>query len=83
MAGRLVAIDDSWQGKRLGTTLMYMAEAFARDCGATSICLNSVADAFRFYTRHGFRPERWDGCTRNHNEIPVVKLLPDLSRLAA
>jgi GNAT superfamily N-acetyltransferase len=80
---RLVAIDDAWRGQRLGTTMLYMAEAFARDCGATAICLNSVPDAYGFYTRHGFRPQRWEGCTHNHTEIPVVKELADLTRLAA
>ncbi|CAH2604728.1 GNAT family N-acetyltransferase [Rhodovastum atsumiense] len=74
---RLVAIDDPWQGRGLGTTMLYMAENYARECGATTICLNSVADAFRFYSRHGFTPTRWDGCTHNPTEIPVVKQLSD------
>jgi GNAT superfamily N-acetyltransferase len=70
---RLVAIDDPWQGQGLGTTMLMMAEAYARDCGADTICLNAVPDAYRFYTRHGFLPARWEGCPRNPTEIPVVK----------
>jgi GNAT superfamily N-acetyltransferase len=70
---RLVAIDDPWQGQGLGTTMLAMAEAYARDRGADTICLNAVPDAYRFYTRHGFVPERWQGCTSNPTEIPVVK----------
>jgi predicted N-acetyltransferase YhbS len=72
---RLVAIDDPWQGQGLGATMLAMAEAYARDCGAETICLNAVMDAYRFYTRHGFVPEGWEGCTRNPTEIPVVKHL--------
>ena len=72
---RLVAIDDPWQGQGLGTTMLNMAENYARDRGADTICLNAVPDAYRFYTRHGFAPERWQGCTSNPTEIPVVKHL--------
>jgi GNAT superfamily N-acetyltransferase len=74
---RLVAIDDPWQGQGLGTVMLFMAENHARDCGADTICLNAVPDAYRFYTRHGFTPERWEGCTSNPTEIPVVKHLTD------
>ena len=74
---RLVAIDDPWQGHGLGTTMLVMAEDLVRDFGADTICLNAVPDAYRFYTRQGFTPERWDGCTRNPTEIPVVKHLAD------
>ena len=74
---RLVAIDDPWQRRGLGTTMLAMAENLARDCGADTICLNAVADAYRFYARHGFVPERWDGCTSNPTEIPVVKHLAE------
>ena len=38
-----------------------MAESYARDCGADTICLNSVPDAYRFYTRHGFVPDEVGG----------------------
>jgi predicted N-acetyltransferase YhbS len=72
---RLVAIDDPWQGHGLGTTMLSMAVDFARDRGADTICLNSVPDAYRFYTRHGFAPERWEGCSSNPTEIPVVRYL--------
>ena len=74
---RLVAIDDPWQGQGLGTTMLGMAEDHARDCGADTLCLNAVPDAYRFYTRHGYAPERWEGCTGNPTEIPVVKHLAD------
>ena len=46
--------------------------------GLDSICLNSVPDAYGFYVRHGFRRWRWDGCTSNRTEIPVMKLLPGI-----
>jgi GNAT superfamily N-acetyltransferase len=74
---RLVAIDDSWQGQGLGATMLTMAEAYARECGADTICLNAVPDAYSFYARHGFAPEGWEGCTSNPTEIPVVKHLAD------
>ena len=70
---RLVAIDEFWQGHGLGTAMLAMAEAYARDRGADTFCLNAVPDAYRFYARHGFAPERWEGCTGNPTEIPVVK----------
>ena len=55
--------------------MLFMAENIARDCGADTICLNAVPDAYRFYTSRGFTPERWEGCTSNPTEIPVVKRL--------
>ena len=72
---RLVAIDDPWQGQGFGTRMLGMAEDYARECGAGTVCLNSVADANRFYIRHGFAPERWVGCTSNPTETPMVKPL--------
>jgi GNAT superfamily N-acetyltransferase len=72
---RLVAIDEPWQGHGLGSVMLDMAEDFAHDCGAETICLNAVPDAYRFYTRHGYAPDRWVGCTGNPTEIPVVKHL--------
>jgi GNAT superfamily N-acetyltransferase len=74
---RLVAIDDPWQGNGLGSTMLKMAEQFARTAGADTICLNAVPDALLFYTRHGFAPEHWIGCTSNPTEIPVIKHLAD------
>ena len=70
---RLVAIDDLWQGRGLGSTMLDMAEQYARDCGARSICLNAVPDAHSFYIRRGFAPDRWAGCTSNPTETPMVK----------
>ncbi|MDR3538464.1 MAG: GNAT family N-acetyltransferase [Acetobacteraceae bacterium] len=72
---RLVAIDEGWQGHGLGTVMLTLAENYARDWGADTICLNAVPDAWRFYARQGFTPERWAGCTANPTEIPVVKHL--------
>jgi GNAT superfamily N-acetyltransferase len=81
---RLVAIDDAWQGRGLGSTMLNMAEEYARDSGAHMICLNAVPDAHRFYTRHGFAPERWVGSTGNPTETPMVKhLAAPAMRLAA
>jgi GNAT superfamily N-acetyltransferase len=74
---RLVAIDDAWQGHGFGSVMLARAEAFAREHGAETVCLNAVSDAYRFYVRHGFRPERWAGCTGNPSEIPVVKQLAE------
>ncbi len=70
---RLVAIDTPWQGQGLGTAMLNMAETYARARGVQTICLNSVPDAYSFYARQGFKPARWDGCTHNSTEIPVVK----------
>lgn len=72
---RLVAIDTPWQGHGLGSTMLSMAEDLAHDFGIDTICLNAVPDAYRFYARHGYAPERWVGCTRNPTETPVVKAL--------
>jgi GNAT superfamily N-acetyltransferase len=80
---RLVAIDDPWQGHGLGSAMLAMAEDFAADAGADTICLNSVPDACRFYTRHGFAPQRWAGCTSNPTEIPVVKHFAAMMRCTA
>ena len=80
---RLVAIDEAWQGHGLGSTMLIMAEDLARDHGANMICLNAVPDACRFYTRLGFTPERWEGCTSNPTEVPVVKHLAEPAKLYA
>jgi GNAT superfamily N-acetyltransferase len=72
---RLVAIDDPWQGHGLGSLMMEIAEAQAHRWGAQTICLNAVPDAFDFYARRGFTPFRWEGCTHNPTETPVVKAL--------
>jgi hypothetical protein len=64
--------------------MLEMAERYARARGAGVICLNAVSDAFRFYTRHGFRPARLRGCTRDQTAIPVKKALaPEPMRRAA
>ena len=73
---RLIAIDTPKQGLGLGSIMLEMAEDYARARGVDSICLNSVADAYGFYVRHGFRRWHWQGCTGNRTEIPVMKLLP-------
>ncbi len=75
---RLIAIDTPWQGHGLGNIMLEMAEEYARAHGAGSICLNSVADAYGFYAGRGFVGARWDGCTSNRTEIPVMKLLPGI-----
>jgi GNAT superfamily N-acetyltransferase len=72
---RLVAIDDPWRGQGLGTVMLNMAEKYVRRCGVHRICLNSVREAFGFYTQNGFHPGRWVGCTLNTTEIPVTKEL--------
>ena len=78
---RLIAIDTPWQGQGLGSIMLEMAEDYARTHGAGSICLNSVADAYGFYAVHGFMRARWDGCTGNPTEIPVMKLLPGIATM--
>lgn len=81
---RLVAIDTPWQGQGLGSIMLDLAVEYAAACGAHTICLNSVPEAYRFYARHGFLPARWEGCTHNRTEIPVVKALqPEPTLLAA
>ena len=75
---RLVAIDDPWRGQGLGAIMLEMAETYARERGVQRICLNSVPDAYGFYARYGFRPSRWDGCTHNDTEIPLIKVLADV-----
>jgi GNAT superfamily N-acetyltransferase len=72
---RLVAIDDPWRGQGLGGIMLNMAERYARDRGVQRICLNSTAEAYGFYARYGFKPARWDGCTHNKTEIPVMKVI--------
>jgi GNAT superfamily N-acetyltransferase len=72
---RLVAIDAPWQGQGLGSIMLVLAEDHAQACGSHTVCLNAVPEAYRFYARHGFSPARWDGCTDNRTEIPVVKVL--------
>jgi GNAT superfamily N-acetyltransferase len=81
---RLVAIDDPWQGHGFGSVMLDRAEGFAQEYGVSTICLNAVSDAYRFYIRHGFVPDRWAGCTGNPTEIPVVKHLaePAIQRVA-
>jgi ribosomal protein S18 acetylase RimI-like enzyme len=73
---RLIAIDTPRQGQGLGNIMLEMAEDYVCARGVDSICLNSVADAYGFYVRHGFRRWRWEGCTSNRTEIPMMKLLP-------
>jgi len=81
---RLVAIDTPWQGQGLGTVMLDMAASYARTLGVHTVCLNSVRDAYNFYSRHGFKPTRWVGCTRNATEIPVMKgFTPPPVQLAA
>jgi GNAT superfamily N-acetyltransferase len=70
---RMVAIAAKWRGHHLGSRLLAMAEAYARAQGARSICLNAVQPAFGFYSRHGYVPGRWDGCTACPTSIPVIK----------
>jgi len=72
---RLVAIDDPWRGQGLGTVMLSMAEKYVRRRGVHRICLNSVREAFGFYTQNGYHPARWAGCTLNTTEIPVTKEL--------
>jgi GNAT superfamily N-acetyltransferase len=64
-----------WRGQGLGGSMLNMAETYARDRGAQRICLNSTAEAYGFYARYGFKPSRWDGCTHNSTEIPVMKVI--------
>lgn len=80
---RMVAIAPRYRGGGSGSRLLEMAETYARECGAQSICLNSVGPAIGFYHRHGFAPFPWEGCTSCPTSIPVVKRLADgIRRLA-
>lgn len=72
---RMIAIIDECRGRHLGGRLMEMAEAYAFDAGATSVCLNSVAPAIGFYLHRGYIPDRWLGCTFCPTSTPMRKTL--------
>ncbi len=72
---RMVAIVESHRGRDCGSRLLRMAEAYAARQGASAICLNSVREAVRFYSRHGFVPQRWEGCTACPTSEPMIKPL--------
>jgi GNAT superfamily N-acetyltransferase len=69
----LVAIDTPWQGRGPGTTMLKMAETYARARGVHSICRNSVPDAYRLYIRCASTRHAGMAGTQNKCEIPVVK----------
>lgn len=73
---RMVAILESYRGQRCGDRLLRMAEAYADRQGASAICLNSVRQAVRFYSRNGFVASRWEGCTACPTSEPMIKSLP-------
>lgn len=72
---RMVAIIESHRGRDCGSRLLRMAEAYASRQGASAICLNSVRDAVRFYSRNGFIANRWEGCTACPTSLPMIKAL--------
>lgn len=80
---RMVAIEPRFRGHGTGSRLLEMAESYAFESGADSVCLNSVGPAVGFYARHGFTPHRWEGCTSCPSSVPVMKRFADgLRRLA-
>jgi ribosomal protein S18 acetylase RimI-like enzyme len=72
---RMVAIANGLRGRHLGSRLLDMAEGYAADMGASSICLNSVAAAVGFYRRRGYDAYRWQGCTSCPTSVPLTKRL--------
>ena len=72
---RMVAIVETHRGRDCGSRLLRLAEAYADRLGASAICLNSVREAVRFYSRHGFVAERWEGCTACPTSLPRIKAL--------
>jgi GNAT superfamily N-acetyltransferase len=53
---RRVAIDERWQRKGHGRTLVELAEAFAGDAGAWSVESDVAPDAVEFYRKCGYEP---------------------------
>lgn len=50
-----MAVDPSWQGKKLGSTVMMALLKKAEDLGATSVILDARSSAIGFYQRFGFQ----------------------------
>lgn len=72
---RLIAIAPEHRGTGLGAELLVLAEHFAREAGATRLCVNARRPAMGFYARSGFIPARWEGCTTCPDAEPMVKPL--------
>lgn len=72
---RMVAIVNGLRGHHLGSRMLVAAEAFAKERGAVTVCLNAVQPAIGFYERHGYQPCRWRGCTACPSSLPVMKPL--------
>ncbi|MFZ6761327.1 GNAT family N-acetyltransferase [Pseudoroseomonas sp. WGS1072] len=72
---RLIAIAPEYRGEGLGGALLAEAEAFARRAGATRLCVNARRPALGFYSRSGFQPGHWEGCTTCPEGVPLVKPL--------
>jgi ribosomal protein S18 acetylase RimI-like enzyme len=52
---RYMAVEESWQGKGVGTTILKELERSAKRKGANHIILNARESAVGFYKKHGYR----------------------------
>lgn len=62
------------QGKGLGSALMTLAEAVARDRGLSDLWLDASLNAVPFYERHGWTAVRHHARVRQGVEIPLVRM---------
>ena len=52
---RCMAVDPSWQGKGLGSRILFRLEGQAAHEGAACVVLNAREEAAPFYWRHGYK----------------------------
>lgn len=74
---RLVALEPGFRGGGLGASMLELVQAAATAAGAHSLCVNAQPGVVGFYTRLGFAPGRWKGCTACPRGVPMVKVLTD------
>ena len=81
-AMRMVAVDESHQGKGHGRALGSLLVEFARSHGIKRLCVNADRDKVGYYSSLGFAPETW---SREENEnlrkggVMPVQMVRDIS----
>jgi len=78
----LVAVDPSYQGNGVGSAMIDVAEAIARDAGKRSIHLMTEQVKPRniiFYSKHGYKVTGFD--PRGYDHSPAVKFEKSIDRL--